>query len=167
MPFISIELSEEINETQKQSIAKGVTQIMKSTLHKKADLTALNFSVTAAKHWFINSESLENTFTNSAFITAYISAGTNTKEEKAMAISAFYNLLDEQIGPIHPTSYIVLEETPMTDWGYAGKTQQHRAIKRTLSGAIDTNFYLNNSRKKRSEEFYNWLTRAKKIFRMT
>ncbi len=152
---------------KKQSLAKGATKIMQDILRKKADLTALNFSVTDADHWFINSENLAKTFTNSAFITAHISAGTNTKEEKAMAISAFYNLLDKQIGPIHPTSYVVLEETPMTDWGYAGKTQQDRAIQRTPNGAIDTNFYLDNGRNERAEAFSKWITRAKNIFRMT
>lgn len=167
MPFISIQLTEDINETQKQSIAEGVMWIMKHILGKQADLTALNFSVTSAKHWFINAENLDKYNEQSAFVTAHISENTNTKEEKAMAISAFYNLLDEQIGPIHPTSYVVLDETPMTDWGYEGTTQQERAIKRTETGAIDTSFYLHNGRKERAEAFQSVFNKLKSIFKMT
>lgn len=154
MPFINIKLSHELPVKLQNQLAEGVTQIMKSTLGKKAELTATTITTTNTDQWFINSDRLADINENSAQVIARISENTNTEEEKARAIEQLYNLLDTLCGPISKISYIIIDEVPMTDWGYGGRTQEHRRIKRTESGNIDTNHYLNKGKKLRSESFF-------------
>ena len=159
MPFINIQLSHELPEKLQNQLAEGITQIMKSTLGKKAELTATTITTTNTHQWFINSERLADINENSAQVIARISENTNTEEEKARAIEQLYNLFDTLCGPISKTSYIMIDEVPMTDWGYGGRTQEHRRIKRAEDGSIDTEHYLQKGKAIRSKSAFSLLSK--------
>ena len=159
MPFINIQLSHELPEKLQNQLVEGVTQIMKSTLGKKAELTATTITTTNTDQWFINSERLADINENSAQVIARISKDTNTEEEKARAIKQLYNLLDTLCGPISKTSYIMIDEVPMTDCGYGGQTQEHRRIKRAEDGSIDMEHYLQKGKTIRSKSAFNLLSK--------
>ncbi len=161
MPFININLSRELPEKIQSQLVEGVTQIMKSTLGKKAELTATTITTTKHDKWFIHCDQLANINENSAQVIARISENTNTEEEKARAIEQLYDLLDRLCGPISETSYIMLDEVPMTDWGYGGQTQENRRIKRTTDGSIDTEHYLHKGKTIRSQSAFNLLSKLK------
>ncbi|MGV2481520.1 UNVERIFIED_CONTAM: hypothetical protein IGO34_32495, partial [Salmonella enterica subsp. enterica serovar Weltevreden] len=62
-----------------------------------------------------------------------VTAGTNTKREKANYLSAVWQALDELIGPLHPASYIVVSDLAADSWGYAGETQEVRHVRARLA----------------------------------
>lgn len=94
---------------------------------------------------------VNETETTTAFIDARISGMSNSDDEKKTAIAAFYTLLEDVLGTICEVSYVIITEIPMTDWGYGGRTQHDRHIKKTVSGNIDTEYYLKKGRKLRSQ----------------
>jgi len=164
MPLINIQLTHEISPHQASQLAAGATKIMESILGKKPELTAVNISVLEPKHWFIGNNKLSDTSDFSAQVIAKISENTNTEEQKAQAIDAFHELLDEHYGPINEVSYVQLDEIPTTDWGYGGKTQEERRIKRASDGSVDTNYYLQKGKYLRSGLAWEYLAKLKSVF---
>ncbi|WP_286238200.1 tautomerase family protein [Neptuniibacter halophilus] len=151
MPYISVQLSADISADQKSRLSRGITHIMGEILGKETKLTAVHITTQGSSHWSINAEQITASSGMSAFIDARISAGSNTEEEKRNAIAALHRLLETTLGHINPISYAALTEIPATDWGYDGKTQYERKLKRTASGAVDTDHYLHKGRRLRSE----------------
>lgn len=126
MPYISIQLSKPASATETQALANGMTEIMSGILRKKRELVAVSIDSIPAPQWFIGGQSLTEQGAVSAFVSARITEGTNTLEEKAQAIAAIHTLLSDVVGTLAEASYIVLECLPATDWGYSGKTQASR-----------------------------------------
>jgi len=155
MPYISIHVSSDLTQLQTKNLVEGTTKIMAKILHKKAELTAVSITKIDKEHWFIGNNLASNSV--SAYVNAKISKGTNTEKEKSDALCAFNQLLDDEIGPLTPTSYVVLDEVPTTDWGYDGLSQHTRMVKRTESGAIDMNHYTEKGRQERSDLIFSKL----------
>lgn len=161
MPYISVQLSSAISKPQSDNLAIGITQILNKVLGKKEELTAVNISDNSSKHWYIGNHPIDIKYEHTVYVDIKISANTNTDEEKQEAIAKLYALFTEELGHLSEISYITIDEVPMTNWGYGGKTQYQRSIKRTKTGNIDTDFYLVKGRKERA---YN-LTRLAQLFR--
>lgn len=127
MPYIAVKLAiaQPLSSTQSQQLIHGVTEVMAHTLGKKRHLVAVSIEYLLPDQWFIAGQSLS---TQTAFIQAYITAGSNTETEKAQAILELYNLLTSLLGLVEEASYIVLTETSASDWGYAGQTQAQRYL---------------------------------------
>lgn len=125
MPYIAVKLATEqtLTEVQQQLLIEGITQVMAETLHKKRHLVAISLEYLPVQQWFIAGQDLT---TNSAFIEAYITEGTNSETEKSQAITELYALATQALGQVEEATYIVLNNRPATDWGYAGKTQASR-----------------------------------------
>lgn len=160
MPIINIQLTASITENEATEIAQRSTTIMGDILGKDTNLTAVTITIIEKQHWFINSTSLSHNKTESALVNVKISQDSNSTAEKSAAISAFYELLDEIAGPLDNTSYVALQELPMTDWGYGGKTQAARKLRRTPSGSIDTEHYIQKGKKERSESLFSLLQKT-------
>lgn len=125
MPFIRITLGRTVSTAHKQAIARQSTALIADLLHKRAAVTAVHVDCVAADGWCIAGEPLAEALTP-AHGEIYITAGTNTAEEKAAMIAALHRLLAETCGALPEASYIVIHEIPATDWGYAGQTQAAR-----------------------------------------
>ncbi|ODN72055.1 tautomerase family protein [Methylobrevis pamukkalensis] len=54
--------------------------------------------------------------------------GTNTKAEKAAFIAAVFETMEGLIGPLHPESYIHVDDVRAEAYGYGGLTQEFRFI---------------------------------------
>ncbi len=54
--------------------------------------------------------------------------GTNTREEKAAFVAAAFHAMAELIGPLHPESYVHVNEVRGDAYGYGGVTQNERYI---------------------------------------
>lgn len=159
MPYISIHVTSDLTQLQIQNLAEGTTNIMAKILHKKAELTAVSITKIDKEHWFIGNKLATNSV--SAYVNAKISKGTNTEKEKSDALSAFNKLLNNEIGTLTPTSYVVLDEVPTTDWGYDGLSQQTRMLKRTRSGALDVQHYTDKGKKERSDFIFSKLQKLR------
>lgn len=153
MPYISVQLSSPTDPMTADNLAKGITHILSNDLGKKEELTAVNITYSSSSQWYIGNRSLDTRHEQSAYVDIKISESTNSKAEIKTAIAKLYELLNDQLGNLSEVSYITIDEVNQTNWGYGGKTQHERAIKRTKSGAIDTAFYLNKGRKERAASF--------------
>ncbi|WP_299181823.1 hypothetical protein [uncultured Neptuniibacter sp.] len=153
MPYISVQLSSPIDPMTADSLAQGITHILSNDLGKKEELTAVNITNSNSAQWYIGNRSLDTRHEQSAYVDIKISEGSNSKNEIKNAIAKLYELLNHELDNLSEVSYIALDEVDQTNWGYGGKTQHERAIKRTESGAIDTAFYLNKGRKERTVSF--------------
>lgn len=131
MPYITVKLAlaQPLSSSQTQALIHGVTKIMEHTLRKKRHLVAVSVEYLPPEQWFIAEQVLS---TQTAFIQAYITAGSNTETEKAQAILELYRLLTSLLGLVEEASYIVITETSASDWGYAGQTQAQRRVAQPL-----------------------------------
>lgn len=127
MPYISIRIASDDKRPElSQALAEGTTVIMADVLGKKAELTAVSIEYVDSADWFTGGQSVKVQQQSTAFVSAKISAGTNSEQEIEQAVGAFYTLLGEQLGSLSEISYVVIDEVPMAHWGFGGRTQQAR-----------------------------------------
>lgn len=130
MPMITLQLSRPLDAETRLAVTRAVTDLTAEVLGKKRELTAL--AMGHVEHWSVGAEAVGGALT--AFhLDVRITAGTNTKPEKASYVSAVWQALDELIGPLHPASYIVVSDLAADSWGYAGETQEVRHVRARLA----------------------------------
>lgn len=130
MPMITLQLSRPLDAETRIAVTRAVTDLTAEVLGKKRELTAL--AMGHVEHWSVGAEAVGGALT--AFhLDVRITAGTNTKPEKANYVSAVWQALDELIGPLHPASYIVVSDLAADSWGYAGETQEVRHVRARLA----------------------------------
>lgn len=130
MPMITLQLSRPLDAETRLAVTRAVTDLTAEVLGKKRELTAL--AMGHVEHWSVGAEAVGGALT--AFhLDVRITAGTNTKPEKANYVSAVWQALDELIGPLHPASYIVISDLAADSWGYAGETQEVRHVRARLA----------------------------------
>jgi 4-oxalocrotonate tautomerase len=130
MPMITLQLSRPLDAETRLAVTRAVTDLTAEILGKKRELTAL--SIGHSEHWSVGAEAVGGALT--AFhLEVRVTAGTNTKPEKANYLAAVWQSLDELVGPLHPASYIVVSDLAADSWGYAGETQELRHVRSRLA----------------------------------
>lgn len=130
MPMITLQLSRPLDAETRLAVTRAVTDLTAEVLGKKRELTAL--AMGHVEHWSVGAEAVGGALT--AFhLEVRVTAGTNTKPEKANYLSAVWQSLDELVGPLHPASYIVVSDLAADSWGYAGETQELRHVRARLA----------------------------------
>ena len=153
MPYIDVSIAtEKLSESLVASVSKGIGDVMSDILNKEPSLVSVAVKAVNPVHWCIANEPQKEGAT--VFVAAMITQGTNTVEEKAAAQRAIFACLTDVLGELNEASYIVLNEIPPTDWGYAGRSQESRkaVIQRTESGVIDSEYYRHKARRLQSLE---------------
>lgn len=125
MPFIRITLGQAASTSQKQAIARQTTTLIADLLRKRVAVTAVHIVEAVADVWSIAGEPVAAPKI-ATHGDIYITAGTNTNEEKAAMIAALHRLLGDTLGEQAEASYIVIHEIAASSWGYAGLTQAAR-----------------------------------------
>lgn len=157
MPYIEVRIAgTELAEEQLERLSAGITNIMADTLGKKRSLVAVSVETIPPQRWFIAGSTMAGQHQATAFVSARITQGTNTEEQKAAALNELFRLLSSVLGVMAEATYIVLDELPATDWGYGGFTQTSRktAFRRDSTGGIDTGHYLRRAHQLRSDFMY-------------
>lgn len=126
MPFIRISVAgnapthEQVAELQRKT-----TQLMADILGKRPEVTVVAVESAAALNWSVGGKSLAE----SAVLVqmeAFITAGTNSVQEKAYFISAAHQMIASVFNQSMSPLYVVIIEVDGADWGYDGKTQLFR-----------------------------------------
>ena len=165
MPFIEVRIAKDhIEDDMVKQISAGITGIMRDVLNKNYDLVAVTVTAVNPRQWVIANHSLDKSTQTSAFVSARITAGTNTEQQKSQALQAIHDLLQNTLGPLNEASYIVLKELAASDWGYDGKSQKSRQaeIKRVSNGSIDTEYYVRKIHTERAASFNSNFKKALK-----
>ena len=133
MPFIRISVAGDTpSRDQVTALQVRTTQLMADILGKRSEVTVVSVEPNAAANWSVGGKRLVDSQTL-VQMEAFITAGTNTEQQKSDFISAAYqmlgNVFNETISPL----YVIILEVDGDNWGYDGKTQSARkCISQTL-----------------------------------
>lgn len=131
MPFIRISVAGNTpSQNQLTQLQTQTTQLMANILHKRPEVTVVAIEIAVATHWSVGGEGLEKE-RGLAQMEAFITAGTNSEQEKAEFISAANDMFAAVFRAAMSPLYVVIIEVNAADWGYDGKTQADR--KQTVS----------------------------------
>jgi 4-oxalocrotonate tautomerase len=132
MPFIRVTLSNTGIEPDKtesdraRRIAEGVTALMAEILGKRRDLTSVLVERADVQAWTVGGKPSAI----AVMLEAFITAETNTPDQKADFLDRANALLRREIPGLPEASYIVVREIAGTDWGYDGLSQEERRVRR-------------------------------------
>ncbi len=130
MPFIRISIAgSSPSSDQAIELQQQTTQLMANILGKRPEVTVVSVESNAANSWSVGGESLADSQTL-VQMEAFITAGTNTEQQKSDFISAAYQMLCEILKAAMSPLYVMIIEVDAVNWGYDGKTQ---ALRKQLS----------------------------------
>lgn len=126
MPFIRISVAGNAPSVdQVIQLQRKTTQLMADILRKRPDVTVITVESSGGAQWAVGGKQLAED-QRLVQMEAFITAGTNSREEKSDFISAAHQMLTAVLNaPISPL-YVVIIEVDGADWGYDGKTQAAR-----------------------------------------
>jgi 4-oxalocrotonate tautomerase len=174
MPYLDIRIANAtLDASARRALGQRGTALLHDILGKHTDLTAVSIIDLPASSWMIGGSTQAESGRPAAHAEATITTGTNTAEQKGRFIAEMAALLKEILPKLHEATYVLVREIDARGWGYDGSTQEARKqsgtgaragtvaeaefsgvepdIKRSASGAIDTEFYMAQARRMRSE----------------
>jgi 4-oxalocrotonate tautomerase len=133
MPLITVSYAtSRQSPSLKADIAAAVSELTASILHKDPKVTAVVVKSVDAADWFADGKSLAEQKLASYWLDIHVTEGTNTKDEKAVYLAAMFKRMGEILGPLHPLTYLHVDEVRGDAYGFAGLTQERRYIARKL-----------------------------------
>ena len=129
MPLITVTYaSSRETPSLKADIAAAVSELTAKILHKDPEVTAIIVKSVEAADWFAGGKSLAEQKLASYWIDIHVSEGTNTKDEKAAYLAAMFERMAGILGPLHPETYLHVDEVKADAYGFGGLTQERRYI---------------------------------------
>ncbi len=132
MPILNVKVSQPASAAMTAAISESLLELTTRILHKRRDLTSIAIDYVAPEHWVVGGSSLAQQGKNSFYFDIKVVDGTNTKDEKAQYISECFAAFDALLAPLHPESYIHVQDVRAEAYGFGGLTQEHRYIKARL-----------------------------------
>ncbi len=125
MPLIQIAITGPTPEPATVArLQAETTALMRDILRKQAPLTVVAVTLLPEGAFSANGSAVAR----GASLQAVVTAGTNTPEEKAAFVTAAEAMLRNALGGLDAPVYVIVQETPSTDWGYDGRTQAARRL---------------------------------------
>ncbi|MBJ7406842.1 MAG: tautomerase family protein [Bradyrhizobium sp.] len=139
MPLITVSYTtSRQSPSLKADIASAVSELTAEILHKDPKVTAIIVKSVDAGDWFAGGKSLAEQALASYWIDIHVTEGTNTKDEKAAYLAAMFTRMAEILGPLHPETYLHVDEVKGDAYGFGGLTQERRYIAGKLEVALQT-----------------------------
>jgi len=126
VPILDVIVSGAPSAERSAVIANALTGLTAGILRKDARLTSVAVRYVAPEHWVVGGTALDAQRKASFFLDVRVTAGSNTREEKARYIAAVFARMGELLGPLHQASYVHVHDVPADAWGYGGRSQAHR-----------------------------------------
>lgn len=171
MPYLDIRIANTASdESAQRRLGLQGTTLVRDILGKRAELTAVSITQLPSSAWMIGERLQSESSRPAAHAEVTVTRGTNTPQQKARFIAAMATLLRETFPGLHEATYVLVREIDAESWGYDGLTQDARKraidvsastqapksldppahIRRSASGAIDTQFYIAQAYRARS-----------------
>lgn len=128
MPFLNLKLNAPAPKEVADKIAARLTELTAEHLKKQHDLTVVVLDEAQPGHWYLAGRPTSNDPRPTFYLDVKVTEGTNTKDQKARFAEAAFSELQQLLGSIDATSYIVIHELRADSWGYQGQTQEFRSI---------------------------------------
>jgi len=124
MPFINIKVAgPALSSDQVARLQKRSTELIAGLLRKNAEVTNVLVEERPLRDWAIAGQPAKV----AAHLSAEVTTGTNTPEEKASFIAEANQLLREVLGSdLSIATYVVVDEINADAWGYDGLTAESR-----------------------------------------
>lgn len=133
MPLITVSYTtSRQSPSLKADIASAVSELTAEILHKDPKVTAIIVKSVDADDWFAGGKSLAEQKLASYWIDIHVTEGTNTKDEKAAYLAAMFRRMAEILGPLHPETYLHVDEVRGDAYGFGGLTQERRYVAASL-----------------------------------
>ncbi len=97
-------------------------------LRKPRNLTAVVVEQIDPAHWFVAGPNLTAHRKSSFWFDIRVTAGTNTKDEKAAFVAAIFERMGDLLGALHEESYVYVNEVNGDAYGFGGATQEYRYV---------------------------------------
>ncbi|WP_426153359.1 tautomerase family protein [Pseudomonas sp. DC3000-4b1] len=123
MPFARVTLSHALLPGTEANLCEALTTLIAEALAKRHDLTSVLIEVPGRLRWAVGNREQSM----AAHLEVWVTAGTNSSEQKRDFLSKAMAVLRSALPGLHPASYIVVNEVPASDWGYGGISQADRA----------------------------------------
>lgn len=181
MPYLDIRIANTASdESAQRRLGIRGTTLVRDILGKRAELTAVSITQLPSSAWMIGERLQSESSRPAAHAEVTVTRGTNTPEQKAQFIAAMAALLRETFPGLHEATYVLVREIDAGSWGYDGSTQDARKratidvsastqvpesldwtahIRRSASGAIDTESYIAEAHRARSAAVQRLLRR--------
>lgn len=128
MPFIRLSVAgNRPSADQVIQLERKTTQLMADILRKRPEVTVVAVESSGAAQWSVGGKQLAED-QRLVQMEAFITAGTNSTEEKSDFISAAHQMLVTVLNVSMSPLYVVIIEVDGVDWGYGGKTQAARRL---------------------------------------
>ena len=135
MPFVHLKVfGAVLAPPHVAQVQSGLTDLMASVLRKKKALTVVQVEVARDSEVFCGGELPPAGWTGQ--LTAFVTLGTNTTEQKATFQTQAYALLCKELGEPSTPLYIIVQDVPADDWGYGGVTQAARAARAAIPAPV-------------------------------
>jgi 4-oxalocrotonate tautomerase len=128
MPMITVRYSSPKRGQLTTAVARATNALSAEFLHKDPTVTAVVVEEIDPANWFISDQSLVQHGLASFWVDVRVVDGTNTRDEKAAFLKATFARMGELLGPLHPESYVHVNEVRGDAYGYGGITQNERYI---------------------------------------
>jgi len=128
MPILNVKISGAPSAETTRRVANLLLDATSNILGKKRDVTSIAVDYVDPEHWIVAGKSLAEHKLASFYFDVKITAGTNTKDEKAQYIDTVFNGMKTVLGELHTESYIYVQEVSGDAYGYGGLTQEYRYI---------------------------------------
>jgi 4-oxalocrotonate tautomerase len=126
MPMITVRYSSPQRKDLATVVGQAANALSAEFLHKDPTVTAVVVEEIDPAKWLISNRSLLQHGLASFWIDVRVVEGTNTREQKAAFLEAAFTRLGELLGPLHPESYVHVNEVRGDAYGYGGITQNER-----------------------------------------
>jgi 4-oxalocrotonate tautomerase len=132
MPILNVSLSTRPDPEQSSAVAAALARLTEQILHKDAALTSVAITHVEPAHWFVGGAPLARQGKTSFFLDILVTDETNTAAQKGAYIAAVFKEMAALLGELHEVSYVHVHDARAAAWGYGGKTQQFRAVKKQI-----------------------------------
>lgn len=128
MPYLNTRIAMQESRAVAEQVVSMLTKHTDAILGKKPEVTSVEVSFVSPGLWFVGGTPVAADNAVTFYLEIKVTAGTNTKAEKADYVRTVFSGFESILGPIAPASYIVIHDVGADSWGFQGRTQEYRFI---------------------------------------
>jgi 4-oxalocrotonate tautomerase len=133
MPILNVKVSRPASAELVREISGALLELTTRILRKQRDVTSIAIDFVPPEHWVIGGSTLAQHGMSSFYFDVKVTDGTNSKDEKAQYVREAFDAFARILGPLHPESYVYVQEVKGDAYGYGGRTQEFRYIDGSVS----------------------------------
>lgn len=128
MPYLNAKISGAESSETTAKVAEALTGLTAEILGKKPEVTSVAVEFVPGDQWVVGGAPIAAQGVRTFYLEIKITAGTNTKDQKAAYLKEVFSSMETILGELHPASYIVIQDVGADSWGFEGVSQEYRYI---------------------------------------